>query len=234
MRPKQTTILITILTILTFSGSTVNFAISPNSGNDLAVVSETTRVDKNFNPPYSEVSYTITSKESEKVISLLYISNQSQVIPLKNKARYILAEASSVKNTTPFRAGTSTPNSVNRYKEWLKSDRTVKYGSPRHYALKELKKYGWDIKPQWGCLDRLWWHESNWKHTAGSPDAAYGIPQSAPGSKMSSAGSDWKTNPKTQINWGLNYIKERYGSPCAAFKFWKEEAESGSRGHGWY
>ncbi|MEU3503711.1 lytic transglycosylase domain-containing protein, partial [Streptomyces hundungensis] len=41
-----------------------------------------------------------------------------------------------------------------------------------------------------------------------------------PGSKMSSAGSDWQTNPATQIKWGLNYMNGRYGSPCGAWSFW--------------
>ena len=27
---------------------------------------------------------------------------------------------------------------------------------------------------------------------------------------MASAGSDWETNPATQIKWGLGYIKGRY------------------------
>lgn len=68
------------------------------------------------------------------------------------------------------------------------------------------------------CLDKLWTKESSWDYTAtNASSGAYGIPQALPGSKMASAGSDWKTNPQTQINWGLNYIKGRYGSPCAAW-----------------
>ena len=55
---------------------------------------------------------------------------------------------------------------------------------------------------------------------------AYGIPQALPAAKMASAGSDWRTNPVTQIRWGLDYIESAYGSPCAA--------ESFKQGHGWY
>jgi hypothetical protein len=43
---------------------------------------------------------------------------------------------------------------------------------------------------------------------------------------MASAGDDWRTNPATQIRWGLGYIGSRYGSPCAAW--------SHSQSHGWY
>ncbi|BFO21081.1 hypothetical protein SHKM778_74690 [Streptomyces sp. KM77-8] len=50
---------------------------------------------------------------------------------------------------------------------------------------------------------------------------AYGLVQALPASKMASAGSDWKTNPATQIKWGLDYMKDRYGSACDAWSFWQ-------------
>ena len=75
--------------------------------------------------------------------------------------------------------------------------------------------YGED---QWPCLLNLWMRESNWRTTAGNPSSgAYGIPQSLPASKMAAFGADYLTNPQTQIAWGLNYIKGRYGSPCGAW-----------------
>ncbi len=76
---------------------------------------------------------------------------------------------------------------------------------------------GWG-EAQYQCLDKLWNKESNWRYTARNPSSgAYGIPQSLPGSKMASAGSDWQTNPTTQIKWGLSYINSRYGTPCNAW-----------------
>ncbi|GAA5769361.1 transglycosylase SLT domain-containing protein [Streptosporangium roseum] len=76
---------------------------------------------------------------------------------------------------------------------------------------------GW-TKSQFGCLSRLWTRESNWNHRAHNRHSgAYGIPQALPGGKMASAGRDWRTNPRTQIKWGLTYIKKRYGSPCGAW-----------------
>ena len=76
-----------------------------------------------------------------------------------------------------------------------------------------LGDFGWG-QGQFGCLDSLWMKESGWSTSASNGSSgAYGIPQSLPGSKMSSAGPDWQTNPATQIKWGLGYIKERYGSP---------------------
>ena len=77
--------------------------------------------------------------------------------------------------------------------------------------------YGWG-ESQFSCLSQLWERESNWSYTAyNASGGATGIPQALPGSKMASAGSDWATNPTTQITWGLQYIKSSYGTPCAAW-----------------
>jgi hypothetical protein len=85
--------------------------------------------------------------------------------------------------------------------------------------------YGWG-DDQFSCLDPLWTKESGWNPYSSNASGAYGIPQALPGDKMASSGSDWKTNPATQIKWGLGYIKGRYGTPCAAWSFWQ--------GHHWY
>ena len=78
--------------------------------------------------------------------------------------------------------------------------------------------YGED---QWSCLESLWTHESGWRVAAGNTSSgAYGIPQSLPASKMSAYGSDYLSNAATQITWGLNYIKGRYSTPCAALNHW--------------
>ncbi|MCP2371661.1 hypothetical protein BJ978_002337 [Agromyces terreus] len=77
-------------------------------------------------------------------------------------------------------------------------------------------RYGWGAD-QFGCLVELWNRESGWNVYASNPSGAYGIPQALPGSKMSSAGADWASNPATQISWGLGYIADRYGSACGAY-----------------
>ncbi|MGH8825096.1 MAG: lytic transglycosylase domain-containing protein [Jiangellaceae bacterium] len=97
---------------------------------------------------------------------------------------------------------------------------------PRSAAREMLGEYGWG-EDQFGCLDSLWTRESNWNHRAQNPSSgAYGIPQSLPGGKMASAGADWQTNPLTQIEWGLGYIRDVYGSPCGAWGH--------SQSTGWY
>ena len=87
------------------------------------------------------------------------------------------------------------------------------------YAASQLGNYGW-AADQMQCLTTLWTKESDWKTTAtNASSGAYGIVQSLPAEKMASAGGDYLTNFRTQINWGLNYVKERYGSPCGALNF---------------
>jgi hypothetical protein len=75
---------------------------------------------------------------------------------------------------------------------------------------------------QFPCLDNIFNKESGWNaHAENKGSGAYGIPQALPGSKMSSVASDWRTNPATQIKWGLGYIKGRYDTPCKAWSFWQ-------------
>lgn len=96
---------------------------------------------------------------------------------------------------------------------------------PKSVARILLADRGWS--GQFGCLDSLWTRESGWNYQAMNPSSgAYGIPQALPGSKMASAGADWRTNPVTQMRWGLDYIASRYGTPCAAWGH--------SQNTGWY
>jgi hypothetical protein len=96
-------------------------------------------------------------------------------------------------------------------------------GTPQQIARAMLAGYGWSDS-QFSYLDQLWAHESGWNpHAENSGSGAYGIPQALPGSQMASVGSDWRTNPATQIKWGLNYIQSRYGSPAGA---WAHEQAS--------
>jgi hypothetical protein len=78
-----------------------------------------------------------------------------------------------------------------------------------------VAKRGWSSH-QYTCLVKLWNRESGWRVTAGHASGAYGIPQALPGSKMKSAGHDWRKGATTQIKWGLKYIAKRYKTPCGA------------------
>ena len=88
-----------------------------------------------------------------------------------------------------------------------------------------------DVK-QFKCFDEIMQRESSWNtrkdpQFADNPNSsAYGIPQALPPEKMATAGADWKTNPVTQIRWAINYIEERYETPCKALAFHDKK--------GWY
>lgn len=96
-----------------------------------------------------------------------------------------------------------------------RSSTPVVNSSPKQYALSRLGA------TQYSCFNNIVIKESGWNYTATNPSSgAYGLVQALPGSKMASAGADWRTNPITQINWGISYMNGRYGSPCGAWNFW--------------
>lgn len=92
------------------------------------------------------------------------------------------------------------------------------------YTVAEVKAIARQMIPadQFQCFSNIVDHESSWNYRAqNASSGAYGLVQALPGSKMSSAGADWQTNPATQIKWGLNYMNTRYDSPCGAWSFWQ-------------
>ena len=94
------------------------------------------------------------------------------------------------------------------------------------YAEKRCFDYGWS-DGDFQALVKLWNKESRWNpYASNSSSGAYGIPQALPASKMATYGTDYRTNYKTQIEWGLSYIKSRYGTPTAA---WNHSCNKG-----WY
>lgn len=98
--------------------------------------------------------------------------------------------------------------------------------SPQQIAQSQLSSYGWN-GGQWTYLEQLWQRESGWNPAATNPTSgAYGIAQALPATQMNSVSSNWKTDASTQIKWGMNYIKDRYGNPQAA---WGHEESNG-----WY
>jgi hypothetical protein len=113
-----------------------------------------------------------------------------------------------VATVAPYRFGT-----VNYAKWWAKRLLAIRY----HVTS----------TTQFACLVTVWNRESHWNYKAhNTSSGAYGIPQALPGSKMRTAGTDWRSNPVTQIKWGLGYIKNRYGSACGALRHMNS--------HGWY
>lgn len=101
--------------------------------------------------------------------------------------------------------------------------------APQPTPSMDIKQYALSLvgADQFECLDALWTRESNWQWNATNPSSgAYGIPQALPADKMATAGSDWQTNPQTQVDWGVSYIKATYGTPCGAWNHFQTQ--------GWY
>ena len=101
---------------------------------------------------------------------------------------------------------------------------TLSDDDPRDIARALLGEFGFSAD-QFGCLDSLWTKESGWNIHADNPSSsAYGIPQALTATHDLAA--DYMTNPVSQIEWGLGYIRDRYGSPCGAWGH--------SQSSGWY
>ncbi len=89
---------------------------------------------------------------------------------------------------------------------------------PRDIARAMLPEYGFS-SDQFGCLDSLYMSESGWDPTADNPtSSAYGIPQALT-ETHDDLPADYMTNPASQIEWGLDYIRSSYGTPCSAWEF---------------
>jgi hypothetical protein len=136
-------------------------------------------------------------------------------------------EAQKAENAARLAAGNSTSRSSTRTPVYGPIPTSCKaYTGNRAIGCSLVLAAGMGLE-QMVCLDRMWTHESNWRTNADNPSShSYGIPQALPASKMAAFGSDYRTNPATQIKWGLSYVKQRYGTPCGAWTFWQA--------HSWY
>lgn len=86
------------------------------------------------------------------------------------------------------------------------------------YASGAAAQRGW-TSYDWTCLDKLWTRESRWLwYAENAKTGAYGIPQSLPASKMAEFGANYRDDGAVQIDWGLAYIAQRYGSPSKAWE----------------
>ena len=108
-----------------------------------------------------------------------------------------------------------TPTTVNASKDTPRAIRVSRNASMRTKVIRYASgKY--DL-PNTKAFVEIIWRESRFDPFATNKDSgAYGLGQALPADKMASAGSDWRTNPYTQLNWVVKYIDERYGSPMNA------------------
>jgi len=149
----------------------------------------------------------VSTVAQQRVDEVIAVGTRAKPAPVAAAAKPATASSSSSSSSAP-------------------SSGPVLAGSNREIGAALAAARGW-TGSQWQCLDSLFQRESGWNHVASNASSgAYGIPQSLPGSKMGTVAADWRTNPATQITWGLNYIAGRYGTPCGAW--------SHSQSYHWY
>ena len=165
-----------------------------------------------FSPPEIALGYAASSPKPTKTREKRVSRSTIRISPIEkpNKKRFVKSK--------PKRSKKKVSRS---------SEREVSPTGRNQRIGKELAAArGWDGR-QWNCLRDLWIKESGWStRSSNSSGTAWGIPQALPGSKMAKFGSDWRTNPVTQIKWGLHYIDNRYGTPCKAWGHFQS--------HNWY
>jgi hypothetical protein len=93
-------------------------------------------------------------------------------------------------------------------------------GDLQRHALSRFAEFGWS-NSEAAALIELWQRESGWNPAAQNPTStAFGIAQFLD-STWAGVGAKKSSDPSAQIDAGLRYIKQRYGSPTAAMAFWR-------------
>lgn len=148
------------------------------------------------------------------------------------------SDSTSTPTTEPTQTPTPTPTPTQQQQQQQTQTQTTTNPSDgcrlyhpsaaqaQTYAAGAAAQYGWTGQ-HWTNLVKLWNRESSWLwYSENASSGAYGIPQSLPGSKMASFGANWRDDAAVQIDWGLNYIAQRYGNPTKAWEH--------SEQYGWY
>ena len=151
--------------------------------------------------PIELINNSVSAKNATKIVIKKNVSKNKKISAKKSKIKRKIAKK------------------VQKRKKYNKN-------AIKLYAHNLVLKYGWTLY-DYECLVNLWNRESSWNpYAVNKRTGACGIPQSLPCKKMRSFGKDYKTNYKTQVKWGLNYIKNRYGTPANAWNH--------SQRKGWY
>ena len=131
----------------------------------------------------------------------------------KKKAKKVVKKTSQKKKKVK-----SAKKKVVKKKATKKAKYNYRYnvGEIQSYAHNLVLEYGWS-EEDYHALVLLWNRESSWNPYTVNGNAC-GIPQSKPCSKMAKFGRDYRTNWKVQVNWGLDYIKNVYGTPSEAYR----------------
>ena len=168
-------------------------------------------------------------EQAEQAQEVIRLRNQIEAVEAQRKAtqdKAAMVRAAKNAALKRYKALQEKDNDSREERASRDAERKKLEGTPKEVAMNLLPDHGWG-ESQFSCLEKLWNKESRWRVDADNPtSSAYGIPQALPGNRMAAYGSDWRTNPVTQIKWGLGYIEDAYGSPCSAWGH--------SQAKGWY
>jgi hypothetical protein len=153
--------------------------------------------------------------------ALAVLDQERQTMANMNSAVTVISKVSKVSGVSPA----SVESAAEQQAEQAQQQETILAGELSPSAAMEVAQelmpdYGFSVSSQWSCLYDIWNRESGWEwYAENTSSGAYGIPQSLPADKMASVADDYMTDATTQIKWGLGYIEDTYGSPCAAWDF---------------
>lgn len=146
-------------------------------------------------------------------------THSQHVITFFRHHRWMLATHHRSCRAVPWSKTCRIARGQNRLHRWLHSAATTRY---------QRVMFDPSVVRQWvlryhPCLDPIIQLENksydptlDFGGGHGNVNEPYGIPQANPGTKMASAGADWRTNPYTQLRWMIGYVIARSGSECAA------------------
>ena len=154
----------------------------------------------------------------------------SEPVVAKNKTSNIntLKVTKKAKKKAKKVAKKKTKKKVVKKKATKKAKYNYRYnvGEIQHYIRQKIYEYGWTENDYYAIV-QIVNRESNFNpYAVNKKSKACGLFQAYPCSKMVIFGNDYRTNYKVQVAWGMDYIKNRYGTPQKAWSFWQS--------HHWY
>jgi hypothetical protein len=217
---------VSIIASLLLLGSSLSALAGSDDGEPskqtVAIERQTTHVSRDYvRPPLDDIVEAKKAMQAAQAEAAFAAAKKRE----QERAERVAARKAAERQAAAERAEKARQQKREQSKNVVPTPRKPRYSAPSG----NIKTYAAGLvgASQFGCLDSLFNRESGWNPSAANPSSgAYGIPQALPGSKMASAGSDWRTNPYTQVRWGVSYIKSRYGTPCSAWAH--------SQSVGWY
>lgn len=94
------------------------------------------------------------------------------------------------------------------------------------YLMQEVLNRGWSYKDYESAVNIMIKESNINPNSVNKSSGACGLFQAYPCKKATKQYSDYMSNYKSQVKWGLDYISSRYKTPVKAWEFWKS--------HNWY